>query len=50
MRYLVQDIFGQEIADQMGDFWNLDQEGELKGFAKSSGRMFIHPFFERGGG
>jgi hypothetical protein len=41
MRYLVQDIFGQEIADQMGDFWNLDKEGELKGFAKSSGRMFI---------
>jgi len=41
MRYLVQDIFGLEIADQMGDFWNLDKEGELKGFAKSSGRMFI---------
>jgi hypothetical protein len=41
MRYLAQDIFGQEIADQMGDFWNLDKEGELKGFAKSSGRRFI---------
>jgi hypothetical protein len=41
MRYLVQDIFGQEIAGQMGDFWSLDKEGELKGFAKSSGRTFI---------
>jgi hypothetical protein len=41
MQYLVQDIFGQEIADQMGDFWGLDKEGELKGFAKSSGRMVI---------
>jgi hypothetical protein len=50
MRYLVQEIFGQEIADQMGDFWNLDEEGELKGFAKSSGRMLNYPFFERGRG
>lgn len=30
MRYLVREIFGDEIAGLMGDYWGLDDEGELK--------------------
>lgn len=43
MRYLVEEIFGSEIAEQMGDFWALDREGEIKGAFKSCGRM-LFPF------
>lgn len=41
MRYLVEEIFGSEIAEQMGDFWTLDSEGEIKGAFKSLGRKCI---------
>ena len=40
MRYLVQDIFGDEVAELMGDYWGLDREGELKGAFKPCGRKF----------
>jgi len=44
MRYLVQDIFGDEVAELMGDYWGLDREGELKGAFKPCGRpaMWYH--------
>jgi hypothetical protein len=42
MRYLVRDIFGEEIAEEMGDFWGLDREGELNGVWKGTGRMFLY--------
>jgi hypothetical protein len=31
-------IVGKEIAEQMGNFWGMDAEGELQGFAKLTGR------------
>lgn len=40
MKYMAEDIFGLEIAEQMGDFWTLDEEGEVKGLAKPGGREF----------
>ena len=33
-------ILGHEVADQMDDFWGTDKEGEIRGFAKPSGRKF----------
>jgi hypothetical protein len=45
MKYLVKDIFGEEIAEQMGDFWGLDEEGEVKGAWKAN-REF--PLFRNG--
>lgn len=41
MRYLVNDLFGEEVADQMGDFFGLDAEGELKGAFKPCKREFF---------
>jgi hypothetical protein len=38
MKCLVEEIFGSEIAEQMGDFWTLDKEGELKGAFKPTKR------------
>ena len=40
MKYLVKDLFGEEIAEQMGDFWGLDEEGEIKGAWKAN-REFL---------
>jgi hypothetical protein len=41
MRYLVDEIFGSAVAEQMGDFWGLDKWGEIKGAFKPSGRELI---------
>ena len=41
MRYMVRDIFGEEIAREMGDFWGLDREGSCMGF----GRGLVVSFF-----
>jgi hypothetical protein len=38
MKYMVEDIFGPDIAEQMGDFWTLDKEGEIQGAFKPCGR------------
>jgi cation diffusion facilitator CzcD-associated flavoprotein CzcO len=40
MKYLVRDIFGEDIAEQMGDFWGLDEEGEIKGAWKANRKFF----------
>ncbi|PVH81485.1 FAD/NAD(P)-binding domain-containing protein [Cadophora sp. DSE1049] len=44
MRYLVKEIFGDELAELMGDYWGLDREGELKGAFKPCGHpaMWYH--------
>lgn len=34
-------IFGSEIAEQMGDFWTLDKEGELRGAYKPTNRKYL---------
>lgn len=41
MRLQVNQLFGSAIGDQVGDFWGLDDEGELKGAFKPTGRMFM---------
>lgn len=41
MKYMVEEIFGPEIAEQMGDFWTLDKEGEIKGASKPCGRKLL---------
>ena len=38
MRESVRDYFGDGVASQVEDFWGLDEEGELKGAYKPSGR------------
>lgn len=38
LRLMVADLFGQEVANQVEEFWGLDEEGELKGAFKPSGR------------
>ena len=40
MRTEVAQIFGQDVAAQADDFWGLDEEGELKGVFKRTGRMY----------
>lgn len=40
MRYIVQEIFGDEVATSMGDYWGLDREGELNGAFKPGGRKY----------
>lgn len=46
MRYLAQEIFGDEVAEQMGDFWGLDKYGEIKGAFKPCGReSSLSPLF-----
>lgn len=38
LRLVVAQIFGDDVANQVGDFWGLDEEGELRGAFKPSGR------------
>lgn len=40
MRTNVAKIFGKDIADRVDDFWGLDEEAELKGAFKGTGRKF----------
>lgn len=41
MRTSVAKIFGQAIADNVDDFWGLDDEAELKGAFKGTGRKLF---------
>lgn len=43
VKYLVEDIFGSEVAEQMGDYWTFDKEGEIKGAFKPTDRKLSHP-------
>ena len=47
MKYMVKELFGEEIAEQMGDFWGLDEEGEIKGAWKANREL---PYFRNGEG
>lgn len=38
MRESVKDLFGEDVASRVEDFWGVDHEGELKGVFKPSGR------------
>ena len=38
IRESVRDYFSDGVASQVEDFWGLDEEGELKGAYKPSGR------------
>jgi hypothetical protein len=40
MRRQVDQLFGAEIGEQVGDYWTLDEEGELKGAFKPTGRKY----------
>ncbi|KAL9097502.1 MAG: hypothetical protein Q9165_000398 [Trypethelium subeluteriae] len=37
-RLVVADILGREVADELEDYWGLNEEGEIKGAFKPSGR------------
>lgn len=41
MKSLVKKIFGEEIAEEMGDFWGLDEEGEVIGAWKPNRMLFF---------
>jgi hypothetical protein len=40
IRQTVADTLGEDIADQVEDFWGLNKEGELLGAFKPSGSEF----------
>jgi len=39
MKRGVENMFGQEVANKLEDFWGVDDEGELKGAFKPNQRM-----------
>ena len=41
LRRSVASIIGDETADKLDDFFGLDAEGEIRGFAKPIGREFL---------
>lgn len=41
LRTLVSSLFGPEVANQLDDYWGMDDEGELKGAFKQSGRKYL---------
>ena len=40
MRVLVRSIVGDDVADQLDDWWGLDAEGEIRGAWKPCGRTY----------
>jgi hypothetical protein len=42
LRLVVSNIFGPEVAGQLDDYWGIDDEGELKGAFKYSGRTYTN--------
>lgn len=38
LRLVVSNMFGPEVAGQLEDYWGMDDEGEIKGAFKQSGR------------
>lgn len=41
MRANVRDFFGDKVADRVADYWGLDEEGEIKGAFKPTGREYL---------
>jgi len=46
LRLVVSNMFGPEAAGQLEDYWGMDDEGELKGAFKQSGRTCSSIFIE----
>ena len=46
MRTTARDIFGDELADRVGDIWGYDSEGEMRTIWRKTG----HPGFWFNGG
>lgn len=50
MKVMIRDLFSDDVAAQLDDFWGLDEEGEIRGAFRPSGRECIlwcagtHPF------
>lgn len=44
LRVIVKMLFGDEVGDQVEDYWGLDEEGELRGAFKPCGREFPSAF------
>lgn len=44
----VENIFGQKIASQVEEFWGLDEEGEIKGAFKPTGRKLRNSRSKKG--
>ena len=42
MKSSVREMLGSDVADRIDDFWGLDEEGEIKGAFKPSGRTYQH--------
>ena len=38
MKDTIREMLGSEVADRVEDFWGINEEGELKGAFKPSGR------------
>lgn len=38
LRVIVKELFGDDVGDKVEDYWGLDEEGEIKGAFKPSGR------------
>lgn len=51
LRLVVADVFGVEVAAQVEDYWGMNDEGELRGAFKPSGRTYLtpHPFLLKNG-
>jgi hypothetical protein len=40
LKLIVAELFGPQVAMQLEDFWGLDEEGEIKGAFKPTGRKY----------
>lgn len=49
MQLLVEEIFGAEVAEEMGGYWGLDEEGEVRGLC-SGEREFLFLFLSTNNG
>lgn len=41
MKVMIRDLFSDDVAAQLDDFWGLDEEGEIQGAFRPSGRKCI---------
>jgi hypothetical protein len=44
MKVAIRQLLGSEVADRIEDFWGVDEEGEIKGAFKPSGRELRFTF------
>lgn len=41
MKVAIRELLGSEVADRIDDFWGVDEEGEIKGAFRPSGRKLV---------